>query len=485
MKIASEKLLFYGGCAAFIILNCLTIWMEIWLFPVVSLLLVFVYLLIFRVDILLYFMAFITPLSVPLRDGQINIELSLPSEPIMIMLMILFIFRIIYDIRLDKKILKHPVSIAIYIYFLWLVISTITSELPLVSVKYIVCRLWFVIPCYFMVIQLIGERKRPIVTFFTWHLMGVALVVLITTVRHAIKGFTEFSGHWIMSPFYNDHTAYGAILAFMLPIAIAFIFLPENKKWMKILYVVLSAIIFMGLYLSFSRAAWLGFIGGVAVFALLKLRIKLSWCLIGIALIGSVGYFFADDILYKMSRNTQDSSGDFASHVRSIANIKTDASNVERLNRWVSARGMIEERPVVGWGPGTYQFMYAPFQKGKYKTIISTNFGDGGNAHSEYIGPWAETGTVGLLTVLALVVLILYYGVITYIRSHDPFTRIVALAMSIALITYYIHGFLNNFLDTDKLALPYWAAFAVIVVLNSRVSEKQNHTQTDILPHEE
>jgi O-antigen ligase len=454
--------------------------MEIWIFPVVSVMLVFLYLLIFRVDTLLYIMAFVTPLSMPFGDAQIGFQLSLPSEPIMILVMLLFIFRIMYDMKIDKKILKHPITIAIFVYFFWLIITTITSELPMVSLKYVLCRLWFVIPCYFMVIQLIGKRDKPIVTFFTWHAIGVALVVFITTVRHAMQGFSETVGHWIMSPFYNDHTAYGAILAFMLPITIAFIFLPESKKWQKVLYIVLSVILLMGLYLSFSRAAWLGFITGAGVFCILKLRIKLSWCLIGGALIGMFFYFFADDILYKMSRNTQDSSGDFASHIRSISNIKTDASNVERLNRWEAARGMIVEQPVVGWGPGTYQFVYAPFQKGRYKTIISTNFGDGGNAHSEYIGPWAETGTVGLLTVLALVVLILYYGIRTCIRSHDTFTRIIALAMSISLITYYIHGFLNNFLDTDKLALPYWAAFAVIVVLSSRVKEKQSfNSNTD------
>ncbi|MDL2309142.1 hypothetical protein LJC53_06125, partial [Bacteroidales bacterium OttesenSCG-928-C03] len=314
MKPFNDKLLFYGGCAVFILLNCLSIWIELWIFPLASVLLLFLYLLIFRVDILLYFMAFITPLSVPLRDGQINLELSLPSEPIMITVTLLFLFRIIYDLRFDKKILLHPVSIALYVYFLWLVVTTITSELPMVSFKFLLCRVWFVVPCYFMVIQLIGKHKKPITAFFTWHAIGVAFVVLSTTVRHALRGFSEVSGHWIMSPFYNDHTAYGAILAFMLPIAIAFIFLPENKKWMRVLYMVLSAIFVMGLYLSFSRAAWLGFLGGVGVFCILKLRIKFSWVLIGAVIIGAAGYFFADDILYKMSKNTQDSSGNLAEH---------------------------------------------------------------------------------------------------------------------------------------------------------------------------
>ena len=38
--------------------------------------------------------------------------------------------------------------------------------------------------------------------------------------------------------------------------------------------------------------------------------------------------------------------------------------------------------------------------------------------------------------------------------------------MTIALVTYFVHGTLNNFLDTDKLSLPFWGAFAVITVMS-------------------
>ncbi|HNX20901.1 MAG TPA: O-antigen ligase family protein, partial [Bacteroidales bacterium] len=138
----------------------------------------------------------------------------------------------------------------------------------------------------------------------------------------------------------------------------------------------------------------------------------------------------------------------------------------ERLNRWFSAFGMIEERPIVGWGPGTYQFEYAPFQKNKYKTIISTNFGNGGNCHSEYIGPTAETGFIGLITVLSMLVIVVYTGIKTHLRSKDPRNKILSLAATLALISYYIHGIMNNFLDTDKLSLPFWGAFAIILVIN-------------------
>ncbi|MCQ2286445.1 MAG: O-antigen ligase family protein, partial [Bacteroidales bacterium] len=263
-----------------------------------------------------------------------------------------------------------------------------------------------------------------------------------------------------------DHTAYGAVLAFFLPLSIGFIFLPDNQRHQRLFYLALSVIFTVGLYCSFSRAAWISFVAAMGIWVLVKLKIKFSWFVLGTLLIGGTFFYFADDILYRMSRNSQDSSGNLSEQLQSITNISTDASNVERLNRWNSAFGMIRERPVMGWGPGTYQFVYAPFQKPAYKTIITTNMGDGGNAHSEYIGPCAETGFVGLATVVTLFVLILYYGLSTAVKSKDRENKLLALYASLSLVTYFIHGALNNFLDTDKLSLPFWSVFALIVFLN-------------------
>ena len=69
-----------------------------------------------------------------------------------------------------------------------------------------------------------------------------------------------------------------------------------------------------------------------------------------------------------------------------------------------------------GFGPGTYAFEYARFQKPENITIISTNFGDGGNAHSEYLGPLSEMGVLGLLTTLLLIGTIFYKGITLYNR---------------------------------------------------------------------
>ncbi len=471
-RLGREKSVFLGIILLLLIFNCYAIYKEKPLIPLLTGALVLVYLLVFHVDWTMYLMALSTPFSVIMDIQDKHLGLSLPSEAFMISLTFIFFCRILYDWYLDRKLLTHPISIVLYVYLLWMFLTCITSEIPLVSFKFWASKIWFTTSCYWMLIQLMKDDMRNMVRYFNCYAIGLACIVLITTYKHALSGFDDRYAHWVMSPFYNDHTAYGAVLAFFLPITACCFFLPNNNLWQKLFYAGLTALFFLGFYLSFSRAAWISLVIAIGVFIILKLKIKLSWLVVAAAILGGAFYFYADDILYKMSRNSQDSSGKLVEQLQSVSNITTDASNVERLNRWNAAFSMIKERPLVGWGPGTYQFEYAPYQKSYFKTIITTDFGDGGNAHSEYIGPCTESGIPGLLTVLALVFVSLYTGIRTYNRTEDRTEKLLALMMTLALITYFVHGTLNNFLDTDKLSLPFWGAFAVIMLLNVKMRER-------------
>ena len=178
-----------------------------------------------------------------------------------------------------------------------------------------------------------------------------------------------------------------------------------------------------------------------------------------------VFFTFKWEILDALEKNKQDSSADFIEHVQSIANISSDASNLERINRWQSAIRMYQERPVFGWGPGTYQFLYAPFQRTKEKTIISTNLGDLGNAHSEYLGPLSEMGFPGTIIVILLVIYVMYTGLKVFKYGKGE-VKYLSLMVLLGLVTYFAHGLLNNFLDTDKLSVPFWGFIAIIVALD-------------------
>ena len=166
----------------------------------------------------------------------------------------------------------------------------------------------------------------------------------------------------------------------------------------------------------------------------------------------------------------------FSERVESMSNISSDASNLERLNRWNCALELFLQRPFFGWGPGTYAFVYAPFQKSKDLTIISTNFGDGGNAHSEYLSPLAEQGFFGFLINVLLIGLVFVYSGLYYIRCQNEFYKILTLFIILSLTTYFTHGVLNNYLDTDKAAIPIWGLIGIFITIKTYLSPVSKNT---------
>ena len=413
---------------------------------------------------MLWFIIITTPFSLNVKLKDFGLAISLPGEPLMAGILILFILKVLYDIKIEKKILYHPITIAIIINLSWITITTVTSTMPWVSFKFLLARLWFIICFYYFGILLFKEVKN--IKRFMWaYIIPFTIIIFYTLIMHSQYGFTVDTANWIMSPFYNDHTIYGAILAMFLPIIVYFIYNSEYTFAQKGISFVFLLIFIVALVLSFTRAAWISlaiaFAIGAVMYFKINMRIVVFFGLAGLGLF----LVTKDRIFMKLEKNRQDSSSNLTEHVQSISNISSDASNLERINRWSAALRMFQKHPSVGFGPGTYAFKYAPFQFSYEKTIISTNAGNKGNAHSEYIGPLAESGVLGLLTFVAIVAMIFYTGIALYYKMEQGSLRALLLAIILGLITYFIHGFLNNFLDTDKASVPVWGFAAAIVAI--------------------
>jgi len=129
---------------------------------------------------------------------------------------------------------------------------------------------------------------------------------------------------------------------------------------------------------------------------------------------------------------------------------------------------MFKEKPIFGWGPGTYMFQYAPFQLTSEKTLISTNMSDLGNAHSEYLGPLSESGIFGMISFLAIVITTIITGLRAYKFSKKREEKVIILTLLLGLCTYYFHGLLNNFLDTDKASALFWGFTAMLIFFESK-----------------
>ncbi len=420
--------------------------------------------LILALDKVLLFLVFTVPLSIFYFNDSLQVGFTLPTEPILFGVMLLFFLKLLYTGNFDPKVSRHPLSLVIIAMLFWMFITTLTSEMPLISFKYSLARLWFVVVFFYLMSQVFLKRKN-IDLFFWLFMLPLCAVVLYTLYVHGQNGFSKNVAVWAMFPFFKEHTSYGAVLAMFVPIAFTYAFIVKSNLNFRVLAAVVFTILLVGTIMSFTRAAYVSLAAAVVfmLFVLFKVRKEIVAVLI-IAVLGTL-YVNQDKIAAKFENNQAVSSDDLSEHISSISNVSTDASNMERINRWKSAFRMFSERPIFGWGPGTYMFLYAPFQKPHDKTIISTNNGDLGNAHSEYIGPLAESGIFGAVIVLLLVLITLITGVSTFYALDDPKLKALCMAALMGLITYWVHGFLNNFLEMDKAACPVWGFSALLVIL--------------------
>ncbi|MBK7083343.1 MAG: O-antigen ligase family protein [Flavobacteriales bacterium] len=454
-------------CTGFVLLNALLTANEVYWLVLLPAVLLIGWAMVAVPDKLLLFIAFATPLSINLEQLDLGgIGISLPTEPLMVGVTLLFLIKLALERDvLDPGVLRHPVTAVIVAHLLWMALCIVPSEMPLVSVKFFLARLWFITTCYFVATRLFADQRN--MHRMAWlFAISLAGVIAYTLINHAQLRFEQEPAHWVMSPFFKDHTSYGAIIAFFLPFLVAAVAMPGYSRSRKGLAVLLLLVFTAGLIFSYTRAAWVSLIGALGMLLVMRLRVPI-WALSLVLITGGAVYYVnADRITIALERNREESSDDLGEHVQSISNISSDASNLERLNRWNSAMRMWEERPLFGWGPGTYMFQYAPFQASEDRTIISTNFGTQGNAHSEYLGPLAEQGVPGMLLIVLLVIVTMVTALQLYPRMPAGADRRLMSAAFLGLVTYYLHGALNNFLDTDKAAVPFWMFTAIVVLFD-------------------
>ena len=425
-----------------------------------------------------WFIIFCTPLSLNLENLELGgIGMFIPTEPLLFFVMLLFIIRLFHQFDYDKKVLLHPITLAIIFNLIWLIITSLTSARPIVSFKFVVARMWFLVTFYFIAIQIFKEKDK--IRPFLWlYIIPLTMVIIYTVTNHYFHDFDDKPAHFVMQPFFKDHTSYGAILVMYLPVLVYLLYFYQ-KPSMKFYSTILLVIFLIGVIFSYTRAAWLSLAASIALWAVYKLKIRFSYILGLVFVLGIMLAASWSQIMISLEKNRTESSSDFSKHIRSMSNVSSDASNLERINRWECAIKMFKEKPVFGWGPGTYMFEYAPFQHSKSMTIISTNLGTRGNAHSEYIGPLAESGVLGSISFILIIGMFFYYGSRVYHRLPTGQDKALILSIIVGFSTYVSHGFLNNYLDTDKASAPFWGFIAIVVAYDvyQKGSVKKVHAQ--------
>lgn len=376
------------------------------------------------------------PWSVELPVGAW--KLTAPTEPLLALAGIGLLAVVL------RRMPKPPRWLVIFclIWVSWQVLAAAKSVMPLVSFKYTVVETghWWV---FFVGAWLWPFEGLRWLRCFAFSAGGV---ILYTILHHAGFHFRINQAVLAPMPFFPDHTMYAAVLAMLLP-WVMFEYWQRHSNWL----LAAAAWLLSGLALSFCRAAWLSVL--MAGFVATVLLWKQKWLLLmaSVVLLG-VGIIFQEKIIHKLGH---------------------DVSSLERLNRFDCAWRMSAEKPLTGFGPGTFQFQYLPFQRPENMTRISVkaaivqrspdNFGRGGGAHSEYLRFLSETGWPGLVLWMAWVCGTLFIGLKNHLRAQDSAEKWFYAALTLSLFTFFAHSLVNEFLHDARLAALLWVQAGMLV----------------------
>lgn len=396
-------------------------------------------------------MAFLLPLSFSLSLSR-SVNLVFPAEYLVLVLApVLFIKYLQSSFALLKR---YPWPA---LWLLSFVPSLFFTELPIVSLKYFVLNGLYLLVFYYGIIswrQDGGSMGKLVLAFC----LGLLPTFILGFYNYARYDFNPVTISGIYEPFFYSHTFFGACLAVLAAFAWG---KGKQKQWLW-LAIGLSLIT----VISGSRAALWSLVFMAGLWGLMQLKPK-QRLILPIALIGlglSFGGLKKLESLFEYNQyHSHDPNASLVEKSMSVTNVQTDVSNIERLNRWVSALRMFEERPHFGFGPGTYQFTYIPFQEKKLEnrlTVHNPDYppeGSGGTAHSEWLLQLSENGWPSLLLFIVILGRWFYYGF--WPKSHQ---RKLLLPVFLGLSTYYFHMHFNNFLNQPAFAFLFWSFGAVL-----------------------
>jgi len=420
--------------------------------------------------ILYYSFWMLLPFSIEFYFGSIGMDL--PTEPIMLLLSGLTFLLVASKLRtISFQQLYHPIGVILLIHLFWILITSVFSQSPTVSYKFFAAKLWYVVPFFFLTFHMIKTDKD------IDKIMGILAVFLSTAIaivvaRHAMEGFTFKSSHKVVRPIFRNHVNYSAIIVTVLPFMWAF-YRNRTSKLIRKLMIPVLLLFLVGTYFSYTRAAQLCVFIGIGAYFIFKFRLG------RLAIIGScmIGLLFVTHLAtnnkyldYAPDFEKTITHTDFDNLLEATMKME-DISTMERVYRWVAGSHMFIQRPVTGFGPGSFYFHYKEYTVLSFRTYVSGNPEKSG-IHSYYLMTLVEQGIVGLLILLALMFGIILVGERVYHQVKDKNSQRYVMAATISTVVICALCLINDLLEVDKVGPFFFLNAAIIVIFDQKSKAK-------------
>ncbi len=394
----------------------------------------------------LYLLLFATiPFSIEVElPGGLGTDI--PTEPLMLLLTGIAIVLFLSKVKsIDAKYIQHPILMLLLVHLSWIFITSITSLHQLVSIKFLLAKVWYVIPFYFLSLHLFSQNKHV----YQWMKVlsiTVAIAVIYVNVRHAQYGFSFAKVNKSVAPIFRNHVNYASLLALFLPFVWALFQKERERK-----YLLLIGLILVSIYFSYTRVAYATALLLPLIYMAVKWRLLKPAVWIGVISIPFIVIFFVRQnnyLNYAPDYNKTVMNYDFDDLLSATYKME-DLSTMERVYRWVAGARMIGDKPFMGFGPSTFYENYKDYVVTDFQTYVSDNPEKSG-IHNYFLMTTVEQGIIGFLIFLSLLVISLFTAHRVYQLATEDDKRII-MASTLSLISIIMILLINDMVESDKL----------------------------------
>jgi O-antigen ligase len=417
-----------------------------------------------------WILLFSIPLSVDFSFFNKSLSTSVPDEPIMWLFLLLLMILIARNPgSIKREWASNPIVTVIFLQFLWMIVAVCCSHMHMVSVKFMLAKLWF-LAAFFIIPQFIFTEKKDFKRGFLLLVIPVYATILWVFTRHALMGFSFRRIERAIGEIYFNHVDYSTVMSMIYPLL--WIAVPLTKGKNPVLRGILwAAIIFMlpAIYFTYARAAILAVVFSIVLgFAIYK---KLAHLIMpafyGVIALGMV-YMIQDNKYVDFRPDYQHTfmRKKFTDHI--IATFRgQDMSSMERLYRWVAAVRMSKDEPIKGYGPNTFYYYYKPHAVPMFKTYVSRNF-EKSTTHNYFLYMLVEQGWPALLLYAALIWVVIVQAQKTYHRFKDRFYKICTLGVAMMFGAGFINNFFSELIETHKVGSLFYLSLSLLVILSMK-----------------
>jgi O-antigen ligase len=392
---------------------------------------------------------------------------DLPSEPLMWLLTLtsgLWLLR--HAPSLDARFVRHPISILLLLHLAWTTLCVAASEDIAVSIKFWLAKVWYLAVFYCLAARVLRteqDYRRAV-----WWFFGSLLFTVVTVlVRHAPAGFSFSEVNYVLSPFYRNHVMYACLMAVFLP----FVWYATHwyRRWSLVWWLLVLGIVTLvvGINFAYTRAAYGALVAAIGMYWLMRWRLLQAGLIAATLLIGLfVGFVTYRDnyLLFAPDYERTITHARFESLLEATTRLE-DVSIMERVYRWVAAANMIQDKPLLGFGPGNFYFFYKNYTVNSFQTYVSDNPERSG-MHNYYLMLTVEQGIPGMLIFVGMCYFVMLCGQRIFHRTRVRWRQHMATAALLCFMLIVMLMLMNDFVETDKIGSLFFICLAILVNLD-------------------